>query len=143
VLETLLSGGIPPEWQPLETTTEEEVTLLAPLEITSARGRASKLFGFDYVWEVYKPLEQRRWGYYVLPILWGDRLVGRLDPRLERDSQTLRILGFWLEDPALADDPAFASAFQRGLGRFMRFVGAQSLELPASMPAALRSEFQI
>jgi len=75
LLETLEDGKIPPAWKPLGPTTLDEVTFLAPLEIVSARGRAKQVFGFDYVWEVYKPVEQRRWGYYVLPILYGDDLV--------------------------------------------------------------------
>jgi uncharacterized protein len=134
LLETLQAGGIPDAWQPLETTTEEEVTFLAPLEICTARGRAKKLFGFDYVWEVYKPVEQRRWGYYVLPILYGDRLAARLDPRLDRNTNTLRILGFWLEDPALRHDPGFVQALGRGMRRFMQFVAAQELALPEDFP---------
>jgi hypothetical protein len=137
LLETLQAGQIPPAWQPLETTTEEEVAFLAPLEICTARRRAQKLFGFDYVWEVYKPLEQRRWGYYVLPILWGDRLVGRLDPRLERNIHTLHILGFWLEDRTLADDPAFGRALGCGLRRFRQFLGDPQLALPDSFPNPL------
>jgi uncharacterized protein YcaQ len=51
------------------------VRFLAPLDIVSARGRAQQLFDFEYVWEVYKPAHRRRWGYYVLPILWGYRLA--------------------------------------------------------------------
>ena len=49
------------------------------------------LYGFDYIWEVYVPAAKRRWGYYVLPILFGDQLVGRIEPRIERASDTLRI----------------------------------------------------
>src|SRR5204862_7137044 len=56
------------------------------------------LWGFDYVWEVYVPAAKRRWGYYVLPILFGDRLVGRIEPRIERKSNTLRIAGLWWEE---------------------------------------------
>ena len=56
-----------PTGLPLETTTDEEATFLSPLDPVSARGRAKPLFGFDYVWEVYKPAHLRRWGYYVLP----------------------------------------------------------------------------
>jgi hypothetical protein len=67
LIETLASGGVPAGWSPLETTTEQEMTILAPLEIVSARGRAAELFDFEYVWEVYKPAEKRRWGYYVMP----------------------------------------------------------------------------
>ena len=83
-LKSLENGKIPKGWKPKETTTLEEVTFLAPLDIVSARGRAKKLFGFEYLWEVYKPAHQRRWGYYTLPILYGDDLVARLDPKLDR-----------------------------------------------------------
>ena len=84
LLEQLHAGHMPEEWQPLETTTEEEMTLLAPLEVVTARGRALPLFDFEYLWEVYKPPEQRRWGYYTLPILSQERLVARTDLKLER-----------------------------------------------------------
>ena len=137
-LETLQAGGIPPTWQPLETTTLDEVTFLAPLEICTARRRAAKLFDFDYVWEVYKPVDQRRWGYYVLPILYGDRLVARMDSRMDRPNAALRILEFWPEDHCPVDDPAFARAFALGLQRFMDFLGAQSVDLPASLPQNMR-----
>ena len=55
------------------------------------------LYGFDYVWEVYVPAAKRRWGYYVLPILFGDRLVGRIEPRIDRKTSTLRVIGLWWE----------------------------------------------
>lgn len=138
LLEALQADRLPAAWQPLETSTLEEVTFLAPLEICSARGRAKRLFGFDYVWEVYKPAPQRRWGYYTLPILYGDKLIGRLDPRLERSTGALHILGFWLEEPDLAQDADFAGALGRGLKRFLNFVGAQQLLLPEDFPAGLK-----
>ncbi|MEW5869619.1 MAG: crosslink repair DNA glycosylase YcaQ family protein [Chloroflexota bacterium] len=145
-LHTLEAGGIPPAWRPLGPTTQDEAVLLAPLEIASARGRARWLFDFDYVWEVYKPAAQRRWGYYTLPVLYGDRLVARLDPRLERKSMTLQILGFWLEADAPASDPAFAAALGRALGRglarFARFVKAQQVDMQAIQPAELQAGVQ-
>jgi uncharacterized protein YcaQ len=95
---------------PLETTTTQEVLFLAPLDHVSARGRAKAVFGFDYVWEVYKPEHQRRFGYYTLPMLWGDRLVARFDSKLDRTTNTFVILGLWLEDEALGTDEAFAEA---------------------------------
>lgn len=137
-LEAVRSGGCPSAWQPLGAGSEEEMLFLAPLDMVTARGRAKKLFGFDYVWEVYKPAETRRWGYYNLPVLWGDRLVARLDPRLERSSDTLRLMGFWMDEPALAADPAFRSAFYRGLERFAAFLGAKNLDL-AVLPPELRN----
>lgn len=127
LLETLHEGKNPNSWQPLETTTEEEMVLLAPLEVTTARGRALPLFGFEYVWEVYKPAKERRWGYYTLPILYGDRLVARLDPRLERATKTLHILGFWLE-PEVEVDARFKLALNAGLRRFMRFIEAMNVQ---------------
>ena len=113
-LDSLEKGKIPKGWKPKETTTLEEVTFLAPLDIVSARGRAKKLFGFEYLWEVYKPAHQRRWGYYTLPILYGDDLVARLDPKLDRTTMTLQIKGFWHEDDAPVKDVDFADALAKG-----------------------------
>ena len=75
------------------------VALLAPLDpLVWDREFLRACFGFDYVWEVYVPAAKRRWGYYVLPVLYGDRLVGRIEPRIDRKAGTLRILGAWWED---------------------------------------------
>ena len=61
------------------------VTFLAPLDpLAWDRDLLRSLFGFDYVWEVYVPAAKRRWGYYVLPLLFGDRFVGRIEPRFDR-----------------------------------------------------------
>ncbi len=68
-LSVLSAGRVPDEWAPLGTTTTEEVVFLAPLDPVCARGRGKVLFGFDSVWEVYKPEPQRKFGYYTLPIV--------------------------------------------------------------------------
>ena len=138
ILAELDAGRVPPEWAPLETTTEEEATFLSPLDPVSARGRAKTLFGFDYVWEVYKPVEKRSFGYYTMPILWGDGLVGRFDPKLDRTTGTLVINGLWLEDDALARDAAFADALAAGMKRFVRLLDARRLDVSAVTHAALR-----
>jgi hypothetical protein len=103
-----------------------------------ARGRAKALFGFDYVWEIYKPEEQRKYGPYTLPVLWGEQLVARFDSKLDRKSNTLIVLGFWLEDDTLGKDEAFAQALGRGLGRFVRFLGAYKVEAQAIGEKLLR-----
>jgi uncharacterized protein YcaQ len=131
LIEAVARGQVPDEWRPLDTTTNDEAVFLAPLDIVSARGRAKVLFDFDYVWEVYKPVEQRRWGYYTLPILYGDRLVARFDPKLDRTTNTLILNGLWLEEPALAEEAAFINAFAGGLQRFMRFLNATRIDLSA------------
>lgn len=132
LLQALSTGSVPQAWTPLATTTTEEVVFLAPLDPVSARGRARVLFDFDYVWEVYKPEHQRRFGYYTLPILWGDRLVARFDSKLDRaqraPADTFVILGFWLEDKALGNDVAFAAALAAGFARFVTFLGARKLD---------------
>jgi uncharacterized protein len=138
VLRDLSAGRVPKAWTPLETTTTEEVVFLAPLDPVSARGRAKVLFGFDYVWEVYKPEHQRRFGYYTLPILWGDRLVARFDSKLDRTTNTFVILGLWLENEALGNDQAFAEALACGFARFVTFLGASKLDATAIREPLLR-----
>jgi uncharacterized protein YcaQ len=137
-LRDLGAGRIPKAWSPLETTTAQEVVFLAPLDQVSARGRAKILFGFDYIWEVYKPAHQRKFGYYTLPILWGDRLVARFDSKLDRTTNTFVILGLWLEDKALGKDEAFAEALARGFARFVIFLGASKLDAKAIREPLLR-----
>jgi uncharacterized protein YcaQ len=138
LLGEVAAGRVPKAWKPLETTTTEEAVFLAPLDPVSARGRARDLFGFDYVWEVYKPAHQRRYGYYVLPVLWGDRLVARFDSVFDRTTNTFILLGLWLEAKALGQDEALAEALARGLGRFARFLGAAKLDAKAIREPKLR-----
>jgi uncharacterized protein len=137
-LRDLSAGRVPDAWTPLETTTMEEVFFLAPLDPVSARGRAKTLFGFDYVWEVYKPVDRRKFGYYTMPILWGDRLVARFDSKLDRTTNTFIILGLWLEDQAFGTDEAFAEALALGFARFVTFLGASKLDAKGISEPLLR-----
>lgn len=126
LLETLQTGDVPASWRPLADTTNDSVTFLSPLEYVSARGRAAKLFNFDYIWEIYKPAAKRKYGPYTLPILYGDQLVGRLDPKFDRQSQTLQINGYWIEEWFTPDD-AYRTAFDKGLSDFAQFLGAEQV----------------
>jgi uncharacterized protein YcaQ len=128
-IATVDRGKVPQAWRPLAETATEETTFLSPLDPVSARKRAAVLFDFDYIWEVYTPAPKRKFGYYALPVLWGDRLVARFDGRLERSTSTFAILGVWLEDEALASDPAFAEAFACGIERMGRLLGAERLDV--------------
>ena len=136
ILDTLERGRVPRGWKPLDTTTEEEAVFLSPLD--PARGRAEELFGFHYRWEVYTPAAKRKYGYYVLPVLWRDKLVARFDAKLDRSDRTLRILGLWLEDDALARDDAFVEAMAKGLARFLGFLEADRLDVTGISIVALR-----
>jgi uncharacterized protein YcaQ len=138
VLDDLIAERIPQAWTPLGATTSEEAIFLAPLDPVSARGRAKDLFDFDYVWEVYKPEDKRKYGYYALPILWGDRLVGRFDSKLDRESNTFVILGLWLEQKALGKNEDFAEALARGFTHFVNFLGASELDVQAIGEPLLR-----
>ncbi len=113
-----------------------EVSFLAPLDpLMWDRKQLRVLWGFDYLWEVYVPEAKRRWGYYVLPILFGDRMVGRIEPRLDRKAATLRILGIWFEpgfQPLETD--GFLAALRRALTAYADFVGATKVSWPRTRP---------
>ena len=87
---------------------------------------------------MYKPAHQRRWGYYVLPILYGDDLVARLDPKLDRTTMTLEIKGFWYEADAPVEDVEFADALAKGLIRFAKFVGAKTVHVNSISPSRVQ-----
>jgi hypothetical protein len=89
----------------------------------------ASLFGFDYVWEGFFPPAKRRWGWYVLPISFRDRLVGRIEPRIDRDRARVEVLGVWWEGgfaPGRAD--GFVDAMRDALRAYLRFAGADHLE---------------
>ena len=121
------------------------VAFLAPLDpFVWDREFLRSLYDFDYVWEVYVPEKKRRWGYYVLPILFGDRLVGRIEPRIDRKAGALRVLGLWWEpgfDPLAT--AGFVPAFAQALDVHRRFGGLGRVVLPRAhvhrpLVAALR-----
>jgi hypothetical protein len=114
---------------------DPSVAFLAPLDpLCWDRDLLRKLFDFDYVWEVYVPAAKRRWGYYVLPLLYGDRLVGRIEPRIERRAGTLRIAGLWWEDgfDSMADD-GFAPAFAAAVAAHRDFGGMRRVVFPRTV----------
>jgi uncharacterized protein YcaQ len=111
------------------------VAFLAPLDpLAWDRDLLRSLFDFDYVWEVYVPAARRRWGYYVLPILFGDRLVGRIEPRIERATGALRIVGLWWQDgfDPLAT-PGFIEGFADAIAAHQAFGGSDRVLWPRTV----------
>ncbi len=110
------------------------VTFVAPLDpLVWDRDLLRRLFAFDYIWEVYVPGPKRRHGYYTLPVLYGDRFVGRLDPKVDRKTGTLAILGLWWEDgfdPLSEAHPGFVDAFADALRAHLAFTGTRKVAPP-------------
>jgi uncharacterized protein len=136
---------VPADEMPLLARAEREISagdppggiapgaaFLAPLDpLIWDREFLRILYGFDYRWEIYVPAKKRRWGYYVLPILFGDRLVGRIEPRIERKTNELRIAGLWWErgfDPLAG--AGFVEAFAAAVAAHRAFGGVDRVAWP-------------
>ena len=100
----------------------ERVTLLSPFDrLIHDRARTEALFDFHYRLEMYVPRAKREFGYYVLPILVGDELVGRAEPRFDRKTGTLEVLGAWGD----------TSRLDEALTSLATFLGASRIKEPA------------
>ena len=106
------------------------VAFLPPFDpLVWDRGLLGSLFDFEYVWELFFPPSKRRWGWYVLPILFRDRFVGRIEPRIDRGGGRVEVLGLWWEDgfaPPRTD--GFVDAMRAALRAYLRFADASHLE---------------
>jgi hypothetical protein len=111
---------------------EPGCSFLAPLDpLMWDRAALAPLYDFEYKWEVYTPAAKRRWGYYVLPILFGDRLVGRIEPRIQRTARRVRILGLsWEPGFDAVEAPAFVRAFAAALSDYLAFGAADAVVAP-------------
>jgi uncharacterized protein len=97
------------------------------------------LFGFEYVWELFHPPEKRRWGWYVLPILFRDRFVGRIEPRIDREGGRVEVIGLWWEEgfaPARVD--GFVDAMREALRAYLSFARAHRLDWAPQLRADKR-----
>jgi uncharacterized protein YcaQ len=99
--------------------------LLSPFDnLLWDRKFAQRVLGFEHVIEVYKPAPQRLYGYYVLPFLWRDRIVGRADLKSERGEGSLMVKALHLE-PRVRRSAALDDAFDRALDRLCRTIGLE------------------
>ena len=130
-LDIGLLESINDAWQP-------RVSLLPPFDnLICSRGRTNRLFGFDYNHEMFLPEAKRKFGYYVLPILWGDRLIGRIDPLMDRSKERLLVKSVHAEPKAPGKEAAteIGDAIQR-LGDFL---GAREVVYSPRVPGPWRS----
>jgi uncharacterized protein YcaQ len=93
------------------------------------------IFDFDYVWEVYKPENLRRWGYYVLPVFYGDRFVARVDSRLEKGIWTI---ARWWWEPDVTPDAGMLDALRDAAERFMHYLHAGGVVIGEGVDEAVR-----
>jgi uncharacterized protein YcaQ len=124
-LELLAEPGEPPP----------SVAFLSPFDpLVWDRALLDSLFGFDYVWDLFHPPAKRRFGWYVLPILFRDRFVGRIEPRIDRTDDRVEVLGLWWEEGFVPRrTEGFVEAMREALGAYLRFSGSARLDWPAEL----------
>jgi uncharacterized protein YcaQ len=123
--------------QRLTEPIDARVHVLSPFDgLVIQRPRTEWLFDFEYTLECYLPQAKRKHGYFVLPILFGDRLVARLDPKADRQAKKLLVKKLWIE-PWFDVTEGFLSQLGESVARFAEFNGCPSVEVERVSPAKL------
>ncbi|MDP2709579.1 MAG: crosslink repair DNA glycosylase YcaQ family protein, partial [Solirubrobacteraceae bacterium] len=139
-LETVSVAGLRGDWLAAPEDLERlpdlapgaRTTALSPFDnLLCDRARTAELFGFDHRLEIYVPAAQRRWGYYVLPILHRERLVARADMALDRSARVLRVRALYHE-PGVRRTPAVERALARALDQLAAWRGAERVAIAPS-----------
>lgn len=121
-----------------EIKPSEKLHLLSPFDnLVIQRKRLQKLFDFDYQIECYVPEKKRVFGYYTLPVLWGEQFAARLDPKVDRKTGVLHIKNLWLEESFEADE-AFLHALTGKLKEFATFCGCKRLVIDNTSPEKIK-----
>jgi len=107
----------------------------------AVREGTSRLFGFDYVHENFLPKDKRKFGTYVLPILWGDRFIGRVDPQMDRKNERLRINSVHAERGAPGGSEV-SSKIGETIEHLAEFLGAKEVEYTPRVPRAWRNSLR-
>lgn len=121
----------------LPASPAKRLHLLSPFDHALIdRGRLRALFDFDYQLECYVPPKKRKWGYFVLPILWREEFVGRLDAKADRKAKRLLVHDVYLE-PAFSADEVFVEALAARLRALAAFNGCEEADVKRTRPASL------
>jgi uncharacterized protein len=113
---------------------EPRVSLLSPFDnLFCDRARTKQLFNFDYTIEIYTPPSKRKYGYYVLPILYGDKFIGRLDPLMDRKNAKLLIKTVYAE-PHAPKDKDTAKEIRDSVEELSQFLGAKEVVYSRKVP---------
>jgi len=117
----------------------DRMHILSPFDnLVIQRGRLSSLFDFDYTIECFVPAPKRKYGYFVLPILWGDRFIGRLDPKVDRKKRVLYIRKIFIEDQK-SDPDAFLPQLANAVAAFARFNDCTTVTVEKASPAKMKT----
>ncbi|WP_171014905.1 winged helix-turn-helix domain-containing protein [Culicoidibacter larvae] len=109
---------------------DQSMVWLGPLDnMIWDRQLIEDVFGFYYRWEVYKPAAQRQYGYYVLPVLYQDRFVARMEAKYDRKDRVLRIIDWWFEPGVNIGDKKMMQAFEQCLHQFVQYLGAEEVDI--------------
>lgn len=112
---------------------EPEIRFLAPLDnLLWDRLMVEKIFDFKYSWEVYIPVAKRKYGYYVLPVLYGERLIARFEPEHQRGNEPLKIKNWWWEDGVDINDDMLEK-IETAFDRFCKYLGADGKIIEGSL----------
>ena len=121
----------------LDRSYRPRTTLVSPFDdLVSDRDHTEQLFGFRFRLEIYVPKAKREFGYFVLPILHGARLIGRIDPRFDRATGVLHVNAVYAETDAPADAGA---AVRRTIEELARWRGAGDIRFTRRVPTAWRA----
>jgi hypothetical protein len=124
----------------LEAPFRGRTVALSPFDrLIHDRVRTQAFWEFEYRLEIYVPKAKRRWGYFVLPVLQGDRLVGRFDPRFDRDARVLHVGAVHAEPGERAGD---AEAVRDAVAEMARWLRAVDVAWDGSVPAGWRRTLQ-
>ena len=114
LMESVISG---------QASLKPRLEFLAPLDpMLWDRKLIEAVWGYQYSWEIYTPVVKRKYGYYVLPILCGDRLIGRIEPKADRKAKTLTVQNVWLE-PGVRRTKKLSGQIDRAVQRLAKFNG--------------------